>query len=269
MKSSKEMADRVFEIRNAYLEKKKIKKRRLKKIAYVCSTLCVFSIIISGAYNLNSGEIPHLIKTNETSIVDITTIYEDSATNTLPTESNDDNLHIKDFVEIDTDVSSDIIERETESEEKQQSNEVEDINISEQTSSSIIDDYIESGVSDTTEEITNIELPTEDTNSEVIGEIEGNELEEDTFATYSLSDLYKMFPEFEYGKKYMCQECVIEESQLEIAIDDIIINGYDYLSQTEISANVTVYCFQGSDENNEIAVMFKGRHDYIIYNFAE
>lgn len=58
MKSSKEMADAVFRIRDAYAEKKNKRKIIIKRTALVCSTACMFGLIFA-ALKLTSPEKPH------------------------------------------------------------------------------------------------------------------------------------------------------------------------------------------------------------------
>ena len=58
MKNSKEMADAVFRIRDAYAEKKNKRKLIIKRTAFVCSTACMFGLIF-GAIKLIAPEKPH------------------------------------------------------------------------------------------------------------------------------------------------------------------------------------------------------------------
>lgn len=48
MKTSKEMADSVFQIRDAYIEKKKKKIVYIKKASYIVSVACMFTIVFLG-----------------------------------------------------------------------------------------------------------------------------------------------------------------------------------------------------------------------------
>lgn len=77
MKSSKEMADAVFRIRDAYAEKKNKRKIIIKRTALVCSTACMFGLIFA-ALKLTTPEKPHP--------VDSGIIVE---TETAPVESTD------------------------------------------------------------------------------------------------------------------------------------------------------------------------------------
>ena len=60
MKSSKEMADSVFMIRDAYLEKKRNRDMAIRKAVYVGSPVCVHSLIIGGAvfFGNNTIDVP-------------------------------------------------------------------------------------------------------------------------------------------------------------------------------------------------------------------
>lgn len=48
MKNSKEMADSVFMIRDAFLEKQRIRKVKLKKAAYIGSSVCMLALVLAG-----------------------------------------------------------------------------------------------------------------------------------------------------------------------------------------------------------------------------
>ena len=48
MKTSKEMADSVFQIRDAYIEKKRKKIVYIKKTGYIVSVVCMFTIVFLG-----------------------------------------------------------------------------------------------------------------------------------------------------------------------------------------------------------------------------
>lgn len=77
MKSSKEMADAVFRIRDAYAEKKNKRKIIIKRTALVGATACMFGLIFA-ALKLTTPEKPHP--------VDSGIIVE---TETAPSESDD------------------------------------------------------------------------------------------------------------------------------------------------------------------------------------
>lgn len=91
MKNSKEMADAVFRIRDAYAEKKNKRKLIIKRTALVCSTACMFGLIF-GAIKLSAPKKPHpvdsgIIVETETSSAD-STAAQTSPSTTAPTSLN-------------------------------------------------------------------------------------------------------------------------------------------------------------------------------------
>ncbi len=49
MKSSKEIAEAVFQVRDAYVEQKRLANKRIKKVARISTIVCVFTMTIVGA----------------------------------------------------------------------------------------------------------------------------------------------------------------------------------------------------------------------------
>lgn len=260
MKNSKEMADRVLEIRDAYLEKQKKRRKIIEKVTYVCSTIWAFTLIIVGVHLVNESNyyVPRNNFEDNSAVLSTTSVEKSENYITTKndavctTKSNQDNIittMVMEKIEESTSISI-----------------YEESISSEQIIPQITDDYIDTYIIET---VATTESSTECTDNGTIGEIENIESEVKTFENYSLNDIYNIFPSILYEKEYLCYKETVDESQLQLAMDDIVIYGYDNLAQEEVSADIIIYCFQGSDENNEIAVCFNGRNDYIIYKSAE
>ena len=98
MKNSKEMADSVFMIRDAYLEKQRIRKVKLKKAAYIGSSVCMFGLILAGI---------HFIISDRQQVSDIT-VTDVSESTSLLNESESETSDTPTQEEIVT--SSDVID---------------------------------------------------------------------------------------------------------------------------------------------------------------
>lgn len=255
MKNSKEMADSVFRIRDTYLEKQRKRKIRLKKAAYIGSSVCMLGLIVAGI---------NFMFPNIQQLPDITA--SDSSENTLSSsvsESETNNTH-KDNEMMPADGTSQELEVqedpdeliETESERTQ-----EEI----VTSTDVIDGgSIEEIIFPPFEWEENIP-PHDESIDEAEDESESIVIDPNGFDTWSLDDVCRSFPEISFEKKYHCADIAIGEEMLGSAIADITITGYDIDTERSIFADAVVYSFIGSDENDEVAVWFKGRNDYIVY----
>ena len=221
MKNSKEMADSVFMIRDAFLEKQRIRKVKLKKAAYIGSSVCMFGLILVGI---------HFIISDRQQVSDITVTDVSESTSFSDVSESETN---------DTHTQKEIV-----------------------TSSDVVDGgSIEEIIFPSFDEEENI--PPHDDSEQA--EDESIITEPNGIDTWSLDDVCRSFPEISFEKKYRCADIAIGEEMLESSIADIIITGNDIDTGNSISADVAVYSLIGSDENDEIAVWFKGRSDYIIY----
>lgn len=89
------------------------------------------------------------------------------------------------------------------------------------------------------------------------------------FDKWTLDDIYRSFPIISFEKQYRCRNITITKDMLETAIADITVTGSDPNASDNISADVVVYSFVDSAENEEIAICFKDRNDYIVYGAEE
>ena len=221
MKNSKEMADSVFRIRDTYLEKQRIRKIKLKKAAYVGSSVCMLGLLLAGIHFM----LP--------------------ATQQLPDITASDPYENR--------ISSDVSESET--------------NDTHKDNEMIPADSIEEIIFPPFEQEENI--PTQDGADDSIeqaeDESEGIVTVQNGFDAWSLDDICRSFPEISFEKKYHCADIAVGEEMLGSAIADITITGNDIDTGNNIFADAVIYSFTGSAENDEIAVWFKGRNDYIVY----
>ena len=95
MKSSKEMADSVFQIRDAYIEKRNKRRLYIKRTAFVTSTACMFVLVFVGI-KLTMPERPPqepdigMIDTSDSTVgsaVGTTTVKTVSAASTAPVQT--------------------------------------------------------------------------------------------------------------------------------------------------------------------------------------
>lgn len=220
MKNSKEMADSVFRIRDAYLEKQRIRKVKLKKAAYIGSSVCMLGLVLVGIHFIISDrqQVSDIIVTD---VSEITSLLNGSESETSDTPTQEEIVTSTDGINDD---SEEIIFPPFEWEEN---------------------------------------IPPHDDSEQA--EDESIVTDSNGFDTWALDDICRSFPEISFEKKYHCADIAIGEEMLESAIADITITGNDLNTGNSILADVAVYSFIGSAENDEIAVWFKGRNDYIIY----
>lgn len=259
MKNSKEMADSVFKIRDAYLEKQRKRMRRLKKAAYIGSSVCMFALILIGINFTVPGkqQIPTLTVPDSTSYSDASEIETEDTNKvkvTLPTDS------ISHEVETQK-VSDELIETEEHSATEKFQTET---NVSQAIESEPTQE--DNAAPLNPEEI----IPPPDESNGDTGEVEEDSLyDPNGFDKWTLDDIYRSFPIISFEKQYRCQNITITEDMLELAIANITVTGNNPNASDNISADVVVYSFIDSAENEEIAIWFKGRNDYIVYRAEE
>lgn len=255
MKNSKEMADSVFMIRDAFLEKQRIRKVKLKKAAYIGSSVCMFGLVLAGIQFIISDR-------QQISDITVTDVSESTSFSGEP-ESGTNETH-KDNEMMPADSTSQepeiekIPDKLIETERGQRQEEIV-------TSSDVIDGgSIEEIIFPSFDEEENIP-PHDDSIDEAEDESESITADPDGFDAWSLDDIFRSFPEISFEKKYHCADIAIGEEMLESTIADITITGNDLNTGNSIFADAVIYSFTDSAENDEIAVWFKGRSDYIIY----
>lgn len=268
MKNDDQMYRSVLSRYEAYQEKKKRRNQKLKKTAYIGSTLCLLGIVIFGAYHMipvphsipseivtevsSTSENTHLSDNTEgSSKTDETEIYLSSDTSKVTTP------------EIQTEyMDSDNIQESTKIGENQSASEND---ISEFPHNDNVDLPIEHTVPsiDTTEspfdqnDADHIDaLPTD---SKTDDYVEQDDLQSNYF-DWTLESLYQTFPEIMLDKAYCCQNQTIENSKIDTAVNVTEITG-----NNGIKADVVIYSILNIDINNEIAIQFTGRDDYLIY----
>lgn len=259
MKNSKEMADSVFKIRDAYLEKQRKRIRMLKKAAYIGSSVCMFGLILIGInFTVPSKQqIPTLTVPDSTSHSDASE-SETGDTNKVKVTMPTDSISYEGETQKD---SNELIETENHSatENFQTETDVSQAIESEPTQE-------ENSPPFNPEET----IPPPDESNGDTGEVEEDFLPDPNgFDKWTLDDIFRSFPIISFEKQYRCQNITITEDMLELAIADITVTGSDPNASDNISADVVVYSFIDSAENDEIAIWFNGRNDYIVYRAEE
>ncbi len=265
MKNSKEMADNVFKMRDAYLEKHRKRRKAIKKMSYIGSTFCIFGAIIVVFHHIQV--LDNHISTLDIDTSNVLTTTEKTTENTKHLFENEETSEFTNHSAITKDnVDSEIIIDP----EKSESFVTNNVVVDEQPKELLIavDESEENNL-----DIKPVQEEQEDKpgSSETSIE-EGNIVEEieTTSSNCLLQDLelvqiYEMFPNFIYETEYFSKKETVSEELLEIAIDDINIEGHNEELGIVICVNATIYTFQGSDEQNELAVLFEGRNEYIVY----
>lgn len=271
MKNSKEMADSVFKIRDEYLEKQRKRKRKLKKAAYIGSSVCMFGLILVGIHFTvpNKHQIPTITvpeSTNHSDVSEIETEDTHKVDETLQADSTSNELETQDN-------SGELIETENHSETKNSQTQIEALQAieSEPAQEENVppsDSNIGETVPPPPDQEETIQPP-DKSNPDTDGVEESIVSYPDSFDMWTLNDIYNSFPEISFEKQYRCLNIAITEDMLELAIADITVTGSNCHTAENISTDVVVYSFVDSAEHDEIAIWFKGRNDYIVYRAEE
>lgn len=259
MKNSKEMADSVFKIRDAYLEKQRKRMRGLKKTAYISSSVCMFALILIGI----NFTVPGKQQVTTLTVPDSTSHYDASESETedtnkvkvtLPTDSISHEAETQkgsdELIETEEHSTSENFQTETDVSQAIESEPTEEGNASPLNPEEII--------------------PTPDESNGDTGEVEEDSLyDPNGFDKWTLDDIYRSFPIISFEKQYRCQNITITEDMLELAIANITVTGSNPNAGDNIFTDVEVYSIIDSAENEEIAIWFTGRNDYIVYRVEE
>ncbi len=292
MKNSKEMADAVFLIRDAYVKEKQKRDRIIKVVITVSTPIAVLCILtaVMVIQNISFSNIPTVPDNNLTSSENISnnneSIFESK------TESNFDNINKSNK------------EKKTQSEKEHNSSKdsshklvissglhsekESDIDSSESLQENSNDEtYVKPEDTQTQLETDNntiygetssdtIKYTSPDTDVEPQDEAVVSAAEEEfesissDYNNWSTEDIYQLFPFIDYNNmRYICVKKIIYQHDLILAIDTIDVTGYNSVQNEEVSASVTVYLFNGCEENNEIAIWFQGKDEYYVYKISE
>ena len=282
MKSSKEMADSVFQIRDAYLEKKRKRNNRIKKASYIGSMFCLFGVILFGVHYMKpeNNQIPMMTIPEVSSSTESTApsdeLADNAMSNTKPAMTEAENETASN-IETQEAASSDNLTEEQVTEEHQDVTEQNDLApesdiimtepIQVDTVIPPVDSDHEDTVQNSDTEIVsepqnddNTSISTPDDNADNFVEEEDVYPEQLLFSDWTFEELYLTFPEIDMGRIYCCANQTLEKDMIDTPINVIGIMG-----DNGTSADVVIYSVLGVDSQNEIAVQFAGRNDYIIY----
>lgn len=282
MKNSKEMADSVFQIRDAYLEKKRKRNKRIKKASFIGSTFCLLGVVLFGLYYMKpeNNQIPMMtipeVSSSTESTAPLDELTDDSMPSTKPviTEAEND---IDSNFETQEAVSSEDLPEEQESEDHQVEIEQNELTpepeiimtepIQVDTVIPPVDSNHEEADHDSGTEIIseppsgdNTSVSSPNDNSDNYVEEENVYPEQLLFSDWTYDELYRTFPEINMGRIYCCANQTLEKDMIDTAINVTGIMG-----DNGSSADVVIYSVLSVDSDYEIAVQFAGRNDYIIY----
>lgn len=269
MKSSKEMAASVFEIRDSFLEKKRYRDRRIKKAVYYTSAVCTFIVMMVSAISLipykgqtpvstypetiysedDNGLSDSKIPTKMTTTTATTTLIETKRITQIQTTTPPDST-----TELTDSSEAEYYHPDIEVTEPMVTDHVPESTTTQSTTISITDNVDDSSIVDPTD--------THDTaittvNSSTMSEWE-DVLTEEYDADLTPEDIYSRFPEIMLDRKYICDNRTMIYLPLETVIVKTVLTGTD-----GSIADVVIYAFDV--EGSEIAVQFEGVEDYILY----
>ena len=268
MKNDDQMYKSVLSRYDAYQEKKKKRNQKLKKTAYIGSMLCLLGIVIFSTYHM----IPALHSIPSEIITEVS--------------STSDNTHFSDNTESppktdETEIclppdTSDVTVSEISTEYMESDNVQESTKIDENRSASENDisefphnDNVDLPIEHTVPPVDTTESPFDQNDADHIDALPADSKTDDyveqedlqsNYFDWTLGSLYQTFPEIMLDKAYCCQNQIIENSKI-----DTVVNVTEITGNNGIKADVVIYSILNIDINNEIAIQFTGRDDYIIY----
>ncbi|MDE5768921.1 MAG: hypothetical protein K2H29_00785 [Oscillospiraceae bacterium] len=316
MKNSKEMADSVFKIRDFYLEKQRKRKRKLIKVAYIGSSVCIFGLTFMSIYFIVPNRqqiltitVPDVLENtslsdmSENEIKDTNKVNEMIPTNSTSPEvemqkSSDEFVETRNHFATENSQIEAEVSQATENEPIQEEiipssdNNIEetisptldrkeiippaDSNIKEMISPTLDREEIispaDSNIKETISSAFDVQetlSPSDKSDGFTEENAENIIFDPNEFDIWTLEDIYCSFPQISFEKQYYCLNITITEDMLELAIADITVTGINLNTGDSISADVIVYSFIDSAENDEIAIWFKDRNDYIVYRAEE
>ena len=284
MKTSKEMADSVFKIRDAYEEKQRKKRIIRRKASYAVSTACVFGAILVGIkYSSMKHSIPEIavVDTSEdTETIEdthqTTKVTELASTSSIYSNTESTKGNNNDIV---TEVSSNITIETAET----------DIDISTATETDTIKSDPDESTHNQTEPIVLQTEPiiTETKVSEITKPVSSEDTVVQNAATPSGDDSPIVGPEvipattdwdsLSIEKKYL--EAILDSNIIYLSaekelpsdmLDDFIaevqMKGYD--GEIEHNCIAKAYKIKDYSDNEAIAIKFDGSDKYYFYRFS-
>ncbi|WP_295093898.1 hypothetical protein [Ruminococcus sp.] len=233
MKTSKEMADSVFRIRDAYDEKKRKRNIIMRKVGYVVSAACIFGVVFLGIKNSS------LMRNN---VPDIT--VTDTSESTSKYQDLSDNNHI-----MDTETST---------------------NISNTSNNSIETEITSSKSTEGRNTETSGREPTENSSSPAEQQTEVTGSEAIIEPKWDDRSLPTQFMELKLdGITYSTRDHSIEDDHISNILDTVTMEGHDVYEDKIHRINAEVFSIRGISSNCAVAVKFNGYDSYYTYTNRE
>ena len=242
MKNSKEIAATVFKKRDEHLKNSMIKRRRMKKYAYVGSIACLCAIVVAVAANLlnnNNGKLPFVSDTFISEFTQSYTVVEEITEDSYIQSNTSNNYNNSE----PSSVCASSVEQKSSSIRTEKSTDGEATNVDTKLSNG---NQTQTSTSNTSEFMTE---------NETVRERRWNE-----------KKLTQQFPEFSYqNTMYGLRDAIIENDYIGDSIGNVSLTGYDVYEDKSyiISANI----YQITDISNQaaIALRFENTSSYYVY----
>ncbi len=245
MKNSKEIAATVFKKRDEHLKNSMIKRRRMKKYAYIGSTACLCAIVVAGATNVlksNNAKLPSVSES---------TISESPKSDTTVEETTDDR-----DIQMNTSNKYNYLELTS-------ATTICDSTTGQQPSS----DHTEKssdGVSANVES----ELSTRTQTPTSIPDTSESTTEDETVRErrWDKKTLTQRFPEFSYKNTiYGLRDAIIENDYIGDSIGNVSLTGYDIYEDKAYLISANIYQIKDISNQAAVALRFENASSYYIY----
>jgi len=245
MKNSKEIAATVFKKRDEHLRNSLIKRRRMKKFAYVGSTACLCAIVVAGATNLLNSNNVKLPSVSESTISESTqsdTTVEE-ATEDSDIQMNTSNKHNNSEPTSAPSVCDSTTEQQPTSNHTEKSPDGESASVESELSTST---QTPTSIPDTSESTTEDETVRE--------------------RRWDEKTLTQQFPEFSYQNTiYGLRDAIIENDYIGDSIGNVSLTGYDVYEDKSYIISASIYQIKDISNQAAIALRFENTSSYYVY----
>lgn len=293
MKNSKEIAETVFQKRDAYLNRQRERNKKIKKAIPIGSTFCIFIIVmISANYFIDDSRFPSVAEPTSDSMSEYETVNSTENTENISEEDTSElfssesvSNEIQDFSEdtritvLETTVpaiiepvrketaASDVSAGELPKESKVTEQAVNSTELTEEvvireSETTVIKPIIVTP--DVPEEIvpTENEMITEPNSEETIP----SETEMMPEPNWDEKTITQKFPEFSWNDDmYRLQNAGISPEYVGDEEADISLSGYDIYTDTQYFITAYLHKIANISEKCAVAVRFKNNDNYYIY----
>lgn len=275
MKNYKEITETVLNIRDSYLERRKEKNRKTRKVLSICSSVCAFAVIIGVAGHYNYKKPPVIndpiistVSEAETTQTDISitnmtgshitaaTSYNNKTskttlTSSVITTSGNQNITTQKAGTTENDTTiSDFSDKTTEPTSDTAITNSSEIPLQTTTSKS------ETGTTSSTVQTTRNESRTEIvTGMEIV-----------TLPEWGEETITEQSSEFEYnGKIYTLMNKAVAAEYIDGKLGNVTLTGCDYNTNTYHTINGDVFKIKNISDKCNVALKFEGSEIYYIY----